>query len=147
MTELRAARQDEADALADVHAATAAVAYAHIFGGRPFPIELTRRRYREFAGRLIVAAEAGRIVGFAAAEGDELRALYVAPERWDRGLGRRLLEAAGPVRQLWVLEDNTRGRRFYERQGWRADGTARMAFGVRELRYVRDLESGEPGTR
>jgi GNAT superfamily N-acetyltransferase len=28
--------------------------------------------------------------------------------------------------RLWVLEHNARARRFYERHGWRADGTTRV---------------------
>lgn len=33
---------------------------------------------------------------------------------------------------LWVLEDNPRARRFYEREGWRPDGGRREEefFGV-----------------
>jgi hypothetical protein len=42
---------------------------------------------------------------------------------------------------LWVVRENARARRFYERNGWSADGaTKTQAFGeqpVTELRYVR----------
>jgi hypothetical protein len=34
-----------------------------------------------------------------------------------------------------VLRDNRRARRFYERHGWRADGTERAPDGATELRY------------
>ncbi len=44
---------------------------------------------------------------------------------------------------LWVARDNPRARRFYEREGWRADGGEKtQAFGgvdVAEVRCVRDL--------
>jgi GNAT superfamily N-acetyltransferase len=139
---LRAARPDESDVVADVHAASATVAFAHIYGGEPFPLARTRERWRTFADRIVVADEAGRVVGFAAFDDAELHALYVLPERQGRGLGDRLLAAAGPVGVLWVLEGNARGRRFYERRGWRPDGTARMAFGAPELRY----RAGPAGT-
>ena len=37
------------------------------------------------------------------------------------------LRARGAARaRLWVLEENDRARRFYERLGWRADGTSRV---------------------
>jgi len=40
---------------------------------------------------------------------------------------------------LWVLEDNPRTRRFYERAGWRLDGAVReetiLDTSVREVRY------------
>ncbi|MET8555394.1 GNAT family N-acetyltransferase [Streptomyces sp. NPDC004959] len=79
----------------------------------------------------------------------ELFALYAAPEHVGTGVGRRLLDEvharlAGPV-ALWVLEGNHRARRFYERSGYRAEGTRRPddygAWGgpvLSELRYVRD---------
>ena len=44
---------------------------------------------------------------------------------------------------LWVLEDNPRARRFYERAGWAPDGVrkAEERFGVRaaEVRYRKDF--------
>jgi GNAT superfamily N-acetyltransferase len=133
---LRPSGPGEADLLAEVHTASASVAFAHIFDGRPFPMELTRQRYRSFAGRVVVAEASGRVGGFAAFDGPELNALYVLPELWGRGIGHRLLAAAGPVSLLWVLEANERGRSFYERHGWRPDGAVKSAFGVRELRYA-----------
>ena len=56
------------------------------------------------------------------------------PISWGTGLAERLLDAAlqdivaagGTVARLWVLEDNERARRFYERSDWRADGTERV---------------------
>jgi hypothetical protein len=40
---------------------------------------------------------------------------------------------------LWVLEDNPRTRRFYERAGWQADGGSQeeewLGTTVREVRY------------
>jgi hypothetical protein len=45
----------------------------------------------------------------------------------------QVFAAAGPVRELWVLGENTRGRRFSERHGWRPDGAERETYGVVEL--------------
>ncbi|MEV8455291.1 GNAT family N-acetyltransferase [Streptomyces sp. NPDC052095] len=79
----------------------------------------------------------------------ELYALYVAPERIGTGTGRALTAevlaraaAEGLTRlELWVLRENTRARRFYERAGFAADGTEESfeADGVLvpEVRYVR----------
>jgi GNAT superfamily N-acetyltransferase len=55
----------------------------------------------------------------------EVMALYVRAGRWDTGVGYALLEAAIDDRAayLWVLEGNERAIRFYERQGFRRDGT------------------------
>ena len=42
---------------------------------------------------------------------------------------------------VWVLRDNRRARRFYERAGFRRKGAEHPSYfaGVPEVRYVRDL--------
>ena len=80
----------------------------------------------------------------------ELYALYVAPAWWSTGTGRALMGSvltaltetgySGVV--LWVLADNARARRFYERAGFAPDGVTNILTGlggVLELRYARDL--------
>jgi GNAT superfamily N-acetyltransferase len=48
--------------------------------------------------------------------------LYVAPDRWGDGLGRRLLslakERSPDGLTLWTFQVNERARRFYERNGF-----------------------------
>ncbi len=78
-------------------------------------------------------------------------AIYVHPEHTGRGVGRALLtesvercSRAGHGRLLlWVLKENGRARRFYERAGFHADG-AEEPFEVEgttvpEVRYARPL--------
>jgi GNAT superfamily N-acetyltransferase len=79
----------------------------------------------------------------------ELMALYVDPAYMRTGVGRLLMTSArerlrlvGVMEALlWVLEGNVRARRFYERDGWRRDGTRRIVtFGnvpVEQVRYRR----------
>jgi ribosomal protein S18 acetylase RimI-like enzyme len=80
----------------------------------------------------------------------ELYALYVRPAWWSTGTGRALMDqvlasvSAAGYRHitLWVLEDNARARRFYERAGFAPDDDARHLlgdFGVTEIRYRRSL--------
>jgi len=80
----------------------------------------------------------------------ELYALYVTPAWWSTGAGRALmgsvLSALGGdgYRRviLWVLADNARARRFYERAGFAADGATNILTGlggVLEVRYTQDL--------
>lgn len=81
----------------------------------------------------------------------ELTGIYLLPSVWGRGGGRLLihagqdsLKAAGfTTATLWVLDGNTRARRFYERQGWIADGTTKLdhreGFTLVEVRYVTTL--------
>lgn len=79
----------------------------------------------------------------------ELYTLYVAPDHWSTGAGRALMDrvltearpAGHPRIILWVLRDNRRARRFYERAGFRRKGAEHPSYfaGVPEVRYVRDL--------
>ena len=82
----------------------------------------------------------------------ELYAMYVDPNQWGVGFGRDLLLAAEDRfradsytdASLWVLRDNQRARRFYERGGWRReDVEKRMVIGsdaVIAVRYLREFE-------
>lgn len=81
----------------------------------------------------------------------EITVLYLRPDAWGQGIGRQLmaaavsgLTAAGYDQAvLWVLDGNTRARRFYAAGGWRADGTVKdediAGFTLTELRYRRSL--------
>jgi GNAT superfamily N-acetyltransferase len=56
--------------------------------------------------------------------------VYLEPDRIGHGIGKRLSDhALDDLRErgfsaatLWVLETNDGARRFYEREGWTADG-------------------------
>lgn len=107
----------------------------------------------EHEGRVAGFAEIGpcvddaELVGFAG----EMNMLYVDPELVGRGLGRQLLDhglRALAGREyfwvvIWVLEDNQRARRFYERAGLRWDMASREDRFVNErvtvLRYAKAL--------
>ncbi|MDJ0768550.1 MAG: GNAT family N-acetyltransferase [Ilumatobacter sp.] len=60
----------------------------------------------------------------------EVWAFYVQPDLWGTGIASALMDhtetrlrAEGfDVAVLWVLDDNPRGRRFYEKHGWQASG-------------------------
>ncbi|MEV6578631.1 GNAT family N-acetyltransferase [Streptomyces sp. NPDC051582] len=77
----------------------------------------------------------------------EVYALYITPDLLGRGIGRTLLGEAHAqmggqgfeASALWVLSDNQRARRFYERSGYRADGAVRDdvydGITLTELRY------------
>jgi GNAT superfamily N-acetyltransferase len=161
--EVRPARVEDAAAGAEVHVRTWQVAYEHVFGAeRVAGIDLGRRVavWERMLGdpephsAVFVAEDGGRVVGFAsigesgeAADEGELYAIYVLPESWGSGAGPALMATAvGALRAegfrdaiLWVLEDNPRARRFYEREGWSRDGGSREGehLGVRtaEVRY------------
>jgi GNAT superfamily N-acetyltransferase len=67
------------------------------------------------------------------------------PEAWSSGAGAALMASALEALRsyssatLWVLADNPRARRFYEREGWVLDGGRReeeiLGVDVAEVRY------------
>jgi GNAT superfamily N-acetyltransferase len=81
----------------------------------------------------------------------EVTAIYVLSRAWGTGAGRALMagavstlaDAGFAEASLWVLDANTRARRFYELAGWAADGADRVeelrGFPLREVRYRRTL--------
>jgi len=133
----------DARGIAEVHTRTWQAAYRQVFPAEVLDNLDVDERVRGWLERIEadmdvwVAETEGRIVGFLAAgpsrteDGPgELYALYVLPEAWGSGAGRALmdgfkawLEREGyAAAMLWVLADNPRARRFYEREGWRVDG-------------------------
>ena len=109
-----------------------------------------------------VAEEGEHVVGFASicpardddeepADSGELAAIYLLPGAWGKGLGRELMSSALSALSdagfgeatLWVLDTNSRARRFYEAAGWHADGAVKQdgtrGFVLNEVRYRRPL--------
>jgi len=140
---VRRAQVGDAEALGEIHVRTWQTAYEHIFGAdrlaglRPERrIEQWRRWLTEGVDAWVFEDDGGTVVGFVwigdsreAPEEGELFAIYVLPDSWGSGagaelmaVGRDALRAAYPTSILWVLEDNPRARRFYEREGWELDG-------------------------
>ncbi|MFE9693198.1 GNAT family N-acetyltransferase [Micromonospora sp. NPDC005806] len=88
----------------------------------------------------------------------ELLAIYLEPACWGTGTGRALFAAARAglaergwtEYRLWVLAENARARRFYERAGLSPDGQestypvplpgGRDPVRLRELRYTARLD-------
>ncbi len=115
-------------------------ALAHVFPPEhyPYPSGEILARWRAMLGggehRVLVAERDGEAVGVAAVRPGWLDGLYVVPKAWGTGVAGALHDAAivhlrslgGPEARLWVLEDNARARRFYERRGWALNGTTRV---------------------
>ena len=160
--DVRRARLEDARAIARVHAETWREAYEHVFGSERLASVSTDARLGQWerilaAGQsdVFVAVDDGDgIVGFVST-GDsrdadaeaELFAIYVLPEAWGTGAGSALMRAgieamrlrASGDAVLWVLDDNPRARRFYEREGWALDGERKedeyLGLRVAEVRY------------
>ena len=166
MIQVRAAVPQDADAVARVHVRAWQSAYRGLIT-QEFLDSLTpearARRYNFGQVGLhvpvtLVAVRDDNISGFATsglcrdtdlADFGELMAIYVDPSQLGCGIGRLLIGAARDRLRglgvagaaLWVLKDNARARRFYERDGWRPDGVCRTeTYGDRpvdEVRYLR----------
>lgn len=122
----------DADVVAAIQEDASLAALAHVYPPErfPFPRGAVRERWHDYGGAYRLAGEDG----FVAVAPPWLEALYVRPSAWGSGVADELhawavdrLRAAGTTTaRLWVLEENVRARRFYERHGWRADGTSRV---------------------
>ena len=165
MIELRAAVPEDAHDVARMHvrswqsAYRGLIAQAYLDSLEP---ETWARRYT--FGRMgiqlpstLVAVDGSTICGLATtglcrdqdlSNFGELMAIYVDPAYLRTGVGllliaaaRERLRAVSTQAVLWVLNGNVGARRFYERDGWRFDGTRRTrTYGdapVQEVRYRR----------
>jgi ribosomal protein S18 acetylase RimI-like enzyme len=149
---IRAASVADADAITEVHIASMRQAYRDLFAAS----ELARIEARDRADRwrdhltegssiTLLADVGGRIVGFvsfgACRDEDvlpdvvgEVMAIYVHPDKWGFGFGEALMLAAlerlrsgGSAEVvLWVIEGNRQAIGFYERLGFKPDGSVRL---------------------
>ena len=162
---MRRARPGDARAVAEVHVRTWQAAYRQVLpldrldavtAGQRVP--LWERLLANPELSTFVAEQDDRIVAFVnvgpgrepGADG-ELYAIYALPEAWGTGAAHDLmaaglaeLRAAGHATAvLWVLEDNPRARRFYEREGWTCDGARKqeqfLGTDLDEIRYAISL--------
>ncbi|MEP4313452.1 MAG: GNAT family N-acetyltransferase, partial [Anderseniella sp.] len=141
MTEIVDAGQDDADAVARVHAASWKATYRGILPDTYLDTEVDGERAGYWRAALTstrypivkLACEAGTVVGLIALHDDPedegydftIEHLHLLPERKGGGLGRMLMkEAAMAARAggadnicLWVFEDNSAAIGFYERLG------------------------------
>jgi RimJ/RimL family protein N-acetyltransferase len=157
--QVRRARADDAAVIAEVHADTWRAAYEHVFGAerlaaRTPDVALWAGVLARGRSDVHVAHEGG-VVGFVSTGESrdpeavaELYAIYVLPRAWGTGAGTSLMRAgldamrarfSGEEAVLWVLEDNPRARRFYEREGWALDGARKeeewLGVVIPEVRY------------
>ncbi len=103
----------------------------------------------------LIAKDGEQVVGFvyfSEYRGEDLKdygevtALYVSSDYYGQGVGYGLMNAAleqlkmYPNVALWVIKDNIRARKFYERCGFRYDGAEKITtFGtpVIEVRMIK----------
>ena len=80
----------------------------------------------------------------------EIIAIYLLEEFWGKGYGRKMMKYAVDMLKsrgygdiiLWVLEENDRARRFYEKCGFALDGSKKeieIGKPLIEIRYALNL--------
>jgi GNAT superfamily N-acetyltransferase len=154
---IRTATEEDAEGLVRAHEAAWDATLAQVLGSRLDELAPLLERVERARASLAsppegtcawVAETDGEIVGMAVAKDAELRDLYVVPSAWGVGVAVALMQtaldwiAAHGAKEafLWVGEANSRARRFYEREGWKADDETRTSvLGPPELRYRRIL--------
>jgi ribosomal protein S18 acetylase RimI-like enzyme len=167
--ELFAATPDHCRAVAEVHVASWQAAYADILPAEFLAgLSVSKREaswrqvLAEARSELLLARRDEAVLGFASfgpsrdrdappARG-EVWAIYVHPDAWSAGVGRRLLDAtrerlvaAGhDSMSLWVLAGNARAIRFYAAAGFAIEPGSEKEFElggarVREVRMVAGL--------
>ena len=121
--EIRSARSDDAEAIANVHldSRREAMPWLPVLHSREETIAY-------FAGHVlhneeVFVAEMNKlVVGFIAMEGNYVAHLYIAPSYQGRGIGDKLLAMAKELRPsgltLLTFQRNARARRFYEARGF-----------------------------
>jgi ribosomal protein S18 acetylase RimI-like enzyme len=178
MVTIRPQREDDVAEVARVHVRAWQAGYAGIIPKDVLdaldPEAFAERRRQSHGAQefeTLVAVDGPVIVGFTTVgryrnqqdrtdlvpDIGEVLAIYQEPQRLGTGLGRTLMAAAlaelndrgFQTVRLWVLEDNKRARRFYEKAGFQPDGersTYEVTSGgetlsLPELRYVRTIGS------
>jgi GNAT superfamily N-acetyltransferase len=173
IVEVRPARVEDAAQIAAVHVASWQDGYRGLvpqdyLDGLDAAVWTTRRVHRlqhidwSRGGCFVVTDDHGELAGFthAGASRDddsgtaavgEVYAIYLAPDAWGKGFGRALMAAALAQlakcgyreATLWVLDSNTRARRFYAAAGFKPDGAVKVdnsrGFPLAEVRYRQSL--------
>jgi ribosomal protein S18 acetylase RimI-like enzyme len=141
---IRHATPTDAPAIAAIHVRAWQVAYEGVFPDE-FLVGLSVQQRTEFwhqeltenRSSVLVFEKDGVIAGWASGGASrdadvqgtsEIYAVYVAPDHWRHGIGRRLMTAIeerlssrGDV-TLWVLVQNQRAIAFYRTCGYQSDG-------------------------
>jgi len=107
---------------------------------------------QEITGFLTLGA--ARDPDLVASRTGEIWGIYISPNYWRRGIGKRLAEEAEKILKsrgyvyvvLWVLEGNQQARQFYEAMGFTLDGESKdIDWGapLKAVRYTKVLRPVE----
>lgn len=159
---LRAMTLADVEGVLEVQESGAVRGLAEVFpqDAYPFPRDEIGRRWREEIATpgidCYVVTLDDAVVGFAATRKDEFLHFGIAVEHWGTGLAQTAHDAvldrlrAQGVQRSWltVFAANPRGRRFYEKLGWKPTGDrTHTSYPPHPelLRYEREVDSSRDG--
>jgi len=143
---IREAIQEDVEQLTNVHVLSWQSAYRGLIPNNALDnidyqarSEMWSKAICESPSETVVAVVDKKVVGFAnfgsyrdesdVLKAGEIRAIYLLPELWNKGIGSQLLEYATEILKnecetvlLWVLDSNQQAIRFYEHHGFVQDG-------------------------
>ncbi|MCR5005343.1 MAG: GNAT family N-acetyltransferase [Clostridiales bacterium] len=144
---IRKATTDDASRIAEISIFTKRLNYRTIFQNdkvsfgemQVYPLAKTYIDHPEKLEGIWVYDD-GFVKGFIHIVGQEIRELYVDGFFSNKGIGSQLLAFA--VREhacttVWVLEKNTKARRFYRKHGFVATGRSKLEEGTDQ--YIMEL--------
>ena len=165
--EIRPAKKEDLQELAHVHIESWKAAYGHFMPAYVFEWITTENRVERFKESLekeneelaVITVEgkiAGSITQGKCRDEDsedntgEIWGMYLLPGYWWQGLGTKLvnwslekLKEKGYRRvTLWVFEESTGSRQFYEKLGFKPEGETRptrIDDSIRLIRYIKEL--------
>jgi len=98
-----------------------------------FDLDFFSARFARDLARVRIACRDGQRSGFSLMTGTHLDMLFVTPAARNAGIGTALLEHATTLECFAV---NAAARRFYEREGWRAECFSHRLFGGVDCAFV-----------
>lgn len=136
------AKIEQADIVGQVHLEAWKQAYANVFSKEFFDEDTPEKRKQGFIDSCgcedvfyYILYEDDKVVGIVkvvdAPDAYEIASFYILEQYCNKGYGKQATaylkkELEKKRMQLWVLEDNTKARRFYENNGFKNTGDARM---------------------
>lgn len=165
---IRYAQVNDARILGEIHAQSWKVAYKGILPDEILDNITIEKREQRFLSAITERGEESALVfkdGEAAGfitigkcrdeDSDqshcEIWGIYLHPDYWNQGIGKELInwgvkelyKRGYDKATLWVLEDNIRARKFYEKMGFCHDGTVKVlniGGPINECRYIKSLD-------
>jgi len=152
---VRRASREDAEVVGEIHSKAWKSAYRGLFPDEYIDSDTASRRTGEFLESIkddkcmyFLLEVSGHPVGIVkTCECDnvlEIESIYILSEHRGQGLGAEAIDFILAYKPwdsifLWVLEDNIKARRFYEKNGFKLSGDTRTinrGIELKQLRYV-----------